>query len=84
MDFVITLDEKAAALAPIWPHQPETALWPCADLLAMETAPQELEQRAVQLLHLLRRRLEILANLPLRTVDKVALRSDLRDMAYSR
>lgn len=84
MEFVITLDDKAAALAPRWPHQPETALWHYPDLLAGIAPAQRIEERTVLMLHSLRRRLEIFASLPMRGTDKAALRLDLRDIGYLR
>jgi protein-tyrosine-phosphatase len=79
--FVITLD--ACIDGPSWPGQPETAQWTFPDRAAAagsDTA--SLTQQYLQDLHLLRRRLELLASLPMRGADQTAVRGDLRDLAY--
>lgn len=82
MDFVITLDSGVDALVPHWPGQPETALWSYPDVLTGPSAPEGIGVAAVQALYSLRRRLELLVSLPIRTADKAMLRGDIRDMAY--
>lgn len=77
---VITLDEFAAEMEPAWPGQPDTAAWLFSDVVG--SAPNDPQAAALQILHSLRRRFEILANFPMKHPDRTALRSDLRDMAY--
>ena len=79
IDFVISLD--AHLESPAWPGQPETAVWNYPDLLASDSA-EPLVHRATTTLHSLRRRFEILANLPMRAASRQDLRHDLRDLAY--
>ena len=77
---VILLDPLADMELPAWPAQPDTALWSSPDLAARGDSVTSAE--ALKVLHSLRGRLEILAALPLRGVDRGSLRSDLRDLAY--
>lgn len=81
--FVISLD--ATVDSPPWPGQPETATWTFADRAIVGeagTADDVVTQLYLRDLYLLRRRLEILVNLPLHGVDQASLRGDLRDLAY--
>lgn len=81
--YVITLDQHLAHVAPRWRGQPELATWHFPDVAA-EPEGKEQAAAAVQLLHALRRRLELFASLPLRHGDRSALRSDIRDIAHMR
>jgi plasmid stabilization system protein ParE len=58
-------------------------VWPYPDLAAGKDA-DEAAHAAIQMLHSLRRRLELLVNLPLRGKDRAAVRSDIRDLAHMR
>jgi arsenate reductase len=79
LDFVITLDRSVEDLLPRWPGQPDGATWPYPDVAALDD-PAEAAHAAVQMLHSLRRRLELLISLPLRGLDRAAVRSDIRDL----
>lgn len=77
---VICLDRTAAQLQPRWPGQPAQTVWALEDLaLRHEMVPAA---AALDTLHLLRRRLEILANLPMRGVDTRMLHRDIDDLAH--
>jgi arsenate reductase len=80
MDFVITLAQDLEP--PRWPGQPETAHWSFPDRAAESARSVLVEQRYLRDLHLLRRRIEIFASLPMRGGDRAALRGDVRDLAY--
>ena len=80
MHFVITLD--ATLGPPPWPGQPETALWSYPDLL-QQPVTDDLPRHMTLLLHSLRRRLELLAALPIERASRVDLRNDLRDLAFT-
>lgn len=80
-DFVITLDDEVASFAPRWPGQPEVATWSFPDI-AGGAGAEEMGISAIRMLHLLRRRLELLINLPLAGPDRHAIRSDVRDLAH--
>ncbi|RIX81948.1 low molecular weight phosphatase family protein [Acidovorax cavernicola] len=83
-DFVITLDPSLEPLQPRWPGQPDAALWAYPDVVADSSGAQDAVHGAVQLLYSLRRRLELLVNLPMPGADRVALRADIRDLAHMR
>lgn len=79
-DVVILLDPLEDVDLPLWPEQPDTALWSYPDLAA---AGADLPVSDVtRLLHSMRRRLEILATLLTRASEGTGLRSDIRDMAF--
>ena len=81
--FVITLEADTLAPQPRWPGQPDTALWSYPDAAAIDD-PKESAHVALQILHSLRRRLELLTSLPLHGADREAVRSDLRDLGHMR
>ena len=82
-DFVITLEPSVLEAEPRWPGQPDAAVWAYPDIAAGKD-PEQTAHAAIQMLYSLKRRLELLVSLPMQGVDKGALRSDVRDMAYMR
>lgn len=82
LDFVIALDEATAHLHPMWPDQPETALWAFAPLVQRKNGSTDLGVATLHTLHSLRRRIELLVSLHSRGVTRSELRLDLRDMAH--
>ncbi len=82
MDFVVALDEDTARQHPIWPGQPETALWAFAPLIQRKNNRSDVGVATLNTLHSLRRRIELLVSLHSRGVDRADLRHDLRDMAH--
>jgi len=82
-EFVITLDESTSLSQPRWPGQPDAALWAFPDIAAIDD-PESTVRAAIQMMFVLRRRLELFASLPLHGADRAAIRSDLRDLAHMR
>ncbi|SFZ86725.1 arsenate reductase [Devosia enhydra] len=79
MDFVFTVCDNAAGEAcPIWPGQPMTAHWGIEDPAAV-TGP-EFQQRAAfeEAMGFMRNRIAAFVNLPLASIDRMALSSRLR------
>ncbi len=79
-DFVFTLSDTAAGEAPpSWPGHPITAHWRCVD-------PDQFEDAAEHRAALMRtraeleRRLRLLANLPMRSLDRISLQTQLDGM----
>ena len=84
MDLVITVcDNAAGEVCPYWPGQPATAHWGYPDPSeAPGTDARKLEAFR-QTMHAIRRRLELLVNLPVSGVDKLVLQTKARDLAKS-
>lgn len=81
MDFVFTVcDSAAGEICPIWPGQPMTAHWPFPDPVAF--VGPEAEQRLLfaQVYGMIERRLSIFVNLPLASLDRLALKKRLDDI----
>jgi arsenate reductase len=78
MDFVITVcDQAAAEECPYWPGQPMTAHWGVPDPAAV-TGTDAAKRAAFKDAYLvLRRRIELLANLPLDKLSALALKQQL-------
>jgi arsenate reductase (thioredoxin) len=84
MDLVITVcDNAAGEVCPYWPGQPATAHWGYADPSAIEGTDEQRLEAFRQTLHAVRRRLELLVNLPLASVDRLMLQNKARDLAQS-
>ncbi len=82
MDLVITVcDNAAGEVCPFWPGQPATAHWGYADPSATEGDEAQRREAFRQTLHLIRRRLELLVNLPAPSLDKLAIEKTARELA---
>lgn len=82
MDLVITVcDNAAGEVCPYWPGQPATAHWGYADPSAVEGSDEQRLEAFRQTLHAIRRRLELLVNLPAASVDKLMLQKTARDLS---
>lgn len=78
LDLVITVcDQAAGEVCPIWPGQPITAHWSFPDPAAFEG--REVEARAffLDVFRQIRTRLDILRNLPVAKLDRLALKHEL-------
>ncbi len=84
MDLVITVcDNAAGEVCPYWPGQPATAHWSYADPSAVQGSDEQRLEAFRQTLHAIRRRLELLVNLPAGSVDKLMLQTRARELAQS-
>ncbi len=81
MDFVITVcDSAAGETCPYWPGQPTTAHWGLPDPAAVE-GPADARRRAFRdTAAALRKRIELLASLPIAKLDRLSLQAELRDI----
>ena len=81
IDFVITVcDGAAAEVCPVFPGRPVSAHWGVADPAAVEGGADAKRAAFSIALTVLRRRVQELTSLPFDSVDKIALRSALREI----
>ena len=81
MHFVFTVcDNAAGEVCPVWPGQPMTAHWGIPDPAAFE-GPEEEERRAFFAAYSqLAQRISIFVNLPLTSLDRLALQKKLDEI----
>ncbi len=82
MDLIITVcDNAAGEVCPFWPGKPATAHWGYADPSAGDGTDTE-KAAAFQLtLHAIRRRLDLLVNLPDEKLDAMVLQRTAKELA---
>lgn len=78
MDFIVTVcDNAAGEICPVWPGQPVTAHWGVPDPAAVHGS-DEARRHAFQLAWaMLRQRVELLLELPLEKLDRLAIQHEL-------
>ena len=80
LDFIITVcDNAAGETCPIWPGKPMTAHWGVPDPTHIEY-PVARSLAFDEAFRLLSRRIELFANLPISSLDKMTLSSRLREI----
>jgi len=80
LDFVITVcDNAAGEVCPVWPGKPTTAHWGVPDPAHIED-PVASSLAFREAFRILSRRIELFANLPIASLDKMALRNKLREI----
>jgi arsenate reductase (thioredoxin) len=78
LDFVFTVcDSAAKEVCPIWPGQPMTAHWGIPDPAAVTGTDEEVHRAFRDAFFLLGRRITLFLNLPLSSIDKLALKTEL-------
>lgn len=81
MDFVITVcDQAAGEQCPFWPGQPITAHWGMPDPAAVKGTDAQIRKAFTDTAAMLRRRIELLASLPLKNLDRLAVQQQVRDI----
>lgn len=81
LDFVFTVCDNAAnEVCPLWPGQPMTAHWGVPDPAAVEGTQIEIEHAFQTALRVLQRRIELFANLPVKSLDRMSLKKHLDDI----
>jgi arsenate reductase len=84
IDFIITVCDNAASEAcPVWPGKPATAHWGVADPAAVTGTDDRKRAAFREAAAILRRRIELLINLPISTLDRLTLQSKLREIGKS-
>ena len=80
-DFVFTVCDNAAAEAcPVWPGQPMTAHWGIPDPAEAQGNPTEVSMAFKEAYRLLSQRIGIFTSLPIRSLDRLVLKDNLRDI----
>jgi protein-tyrosine-phosphatase len=84
MSFVFTVCDNAAnEVCPIWPGQPMTAHWGIADPVAVEGAEAEIGVAFADAYRQLERRVSLFLNLPMESLDRMALKRRLDDIGHT-
>jgi protein-tyrosine-phosphatase len=84
LDFVFTVCDSAAnEVCPIWPGQPMTTHWGVPDPAAAEGSEAESTTVFREAFLTLQRRIELFANLPVRSLDRMALKKRLDEIGTS-
>ena len=82
MDLIITVcDNAAGEVCPIWPGHPATAHWGYPDPSEGDGTDTQKLEAFRQTLHAMKRRLELLINLPTDKLAKAMLQSTARELA---
>ena len=82
MDFVITVcDQAAGEVCPVWPGQPISAHWGFPDPSSATGTDAEKAAFTADVYAMIERRLSIFASLPLASLDRLALKRALDQVA---
>lgn len=85
MDFIFTVcDNAAGEVCPIWPGQPVTAHWGFADPSSATGNDAEKAAFTADIYRQIERRLRLFTSLPIASLDKLALKRRLKEMANDR
>ena len=83
LDFAFTLcDDAANEACPVWPGQPMTAHWGLPDPAAVEGTDAEKHLAFADTYRMLNNRISIFVNLPMKTIDKLALQAHLHEIGH--
>lgn len=78
LDFVFTVcDNAAKEVCPVWPGQPMTAHWGVPDPAAAQGTPEEIQKAYRDAFFMLDRRISLFLCLPLASLDKLAIKSEI-------
>ena len=81
LNFVFTVCDNAAGEAcPVWPGQPVSAHWGIEDPAAVEGSDIQKEAAFVTAFRYLKNRIAAFTALPIRSLDRIALETRLRDI----
>jgi arsenate reductase (thioredoxin) len=84
LDFIITVcDNAAGEVCPIWPGKPMTAHWSIADPAAVEGDEAANRAAFLKALAELEARIKLFVNLPIQSLDRMALHEQLESIAGS-
>lgn len=81
MDFVFTVcDDAANEICPVWPGQPMTAHWGVPDPSRADGTEIQKRLAFADAYRMLQRRIELFTSLPLRSIERLALKKRLDDI----
>ena len=81
IDFVITVCDNAAnEVCPVFPGRPVSAHWGVPDPAAVAGSEEQRREAFAEALRVLRRRVQELTSLPFDSLDRNALRTQLREI----
>ena len=81
LDFVFTVcDNAASEVCPIWPGQPMSAHWGISDPAAAEGTDAQKHLAFADAYRQLNNRISIFINLPMRSLDRIALQKRLDEI----
>jgi arsenate reductase (thioredoxin) len=81
MDFVFTVCDNAAnEVCPVWPGQPVTAHWGLPDPATVEGTEAERHLAFADAYRMLLNRISVFTNLPMRSLDHLALQTHLDEI----
>ena len=84
MDFVFTVSDNAAnEVSPVWPGQPMMAHWGIPDPAVVKGTESEKQLAYRDAYRMLASRISIFVNLPLTSIDRLALQQRLDDIGTS-
>jgi arsenate reductase (thioredoxin) len=85
MNFVFTLcDDTANESCPVWPGHPMTALWAIPDPSKAEGTEAEQHLAFAESFRMVSNRIAAFINLPIHSLDHIALKSHLEDIGQDR
>ena len=84
LDFVFTVcDNAAGEMCPLWPGQPMTAHWGVPDPAAFEGPDEEKARAFMATAVTLKRRIELMLSLPIKSLDSMAVQRELKQIGTS-
>lgn len=85
MDFVFTVCDNAAhEVCPIWPGHPMTAHWGVPDPAAVAGTEMEIVSAFREAFLMLERRVQLFANLPVKSLDEMTLKKRLDEIGRTK
>lgn len=82
MDLIITVcDNAAGEVCPVWPGHPATAHWGYADPSEVQGTEEQRLEAFRQTLHAIRRRLDLLVNLPAEKLAQQLIQQSARELS---
>ena len=85
MDIIVTVcDQAAGETCPIWPGKPITAHWGVEDPAAASGSDANKRTAFIKAFAILQKRIALLANLPLESLDQIAFEQRLKQIGNER